>query len=506
MTLHCWAMAIQISIENILLTNGPLPSSKVKAYLIRAGLSDDAARQRLSRANPPIHRLTSLKLPRREGFLYLAKQYGSRDFWHALMDALAGTKSAHGIAMLSLLAHGGTIRKRSFDIICGSPYKLKKHLSSFIVLKQLMAVKFLKEIEDPVLGTCISLDANGYLPCSNIRTIRTKHHIEDIIVSALKEWVRKMGLSSYDQVKSRLDGSLPMFGQFAWDITGPSYVFPLVHKEKKVIPGFFVADAIYGEVNEDNVVYFIYKCQINRYLKNMRPFMAVLVADSFTAGAYAIGSRAGVIFATPSTIFGEEMAGSLRSLSRTLEVPTPIAAHRAKNIKKLFSSLSRIDGAKPMLQKALFKIIVGHLVNRVEGHDLKIDFTLADNEDHTVEVDVQRIHEKKQIAIYECKGGQPSAIISKPDVLEWLEKKIPLMRTILLNEQMINNTELVFEYWTTGKFSKVAIIELENAKRESKKISIGWKDGTEVLDFAEQEGSSSIAKVLRDYYEINSGA
>ncbi len=70
---------------------------------------------------------------------------------------------------------------------------------------------------------------------------------------------------------------------------------------------------------------------------------------------------------------------------------------------------------------------------------------------------------------------------------------------------MINNAEQIFEYWTTGKFSKDAIIELENTKHESKNITIGWKDGTEVLDFAEQEGSSSIVKVLRDYYEIKSG-
>ncbi len=233
----------------------------------------------------------------------------------------------------------------------------------------------------------------------------------------VKDWARKIGLVTYNQIKSRLDGTLPLFGQFAWDITGPSYVFPLVHKEGKVIPGFFVADAINGEVDEKQIEYFIKKCKTNRYIKNMRPFMAALVAERFTEEAYRVGKNTGVIFTTPSTLFGDEMAETLRDLNRTLEIPTAIETKQPENIEKIFSSLSRIEGATSILKVVLFKLIVGHLVFQGEGQDIKIDTTLEDKEDHTVDIDVQCTNEKKQIAIYECIGGQPDAIISKSDVL-----------------------------------------------------------------------------------------
>jgi len=284
-------MIKHISIKDILQEHGPLASSKVKEFLISAGISNDAARQRLSRAKAPVRRLLSLNLPNNEGFLYLDRQYASSAFWQALLQVHTEKKSVYGLALHGLLARGGTIPKQYFDIVCGSPRKLKRHVSSFIVLEQLIAVKFLKEIEDPIMGTCITIDANGCLPCSSIRTIRSNLVVEDLMINGVKDWAKKIGLAAYNQIMSRLDGlAPPMFGQFAWDITGPSYIFPFVEKGKKTIPGFFVADVINGELNEGQVLYFLNKCKTNRYFKKMRPFMALLVAEQFTEEAYSLGS------------------------------------------------------------------------------------------------------------------------------------------------------------------------------------------------------------------------
>ena len=77
----------QPTIESVLIELGPSPSSKVKERLISSGLSEEAARQRISRSRGKVRRLISIGLPKREGFLYLDDQYGSYEFWNSLVDS-----------------------------------------------------------------------------------------------------------------------------------------------------------------------------------------------------------------------------------------------------------------------------------------------------------------------------------------------------------------------------------------------------------------------------------
>jgi len=360
------------TVEELLNLHGPLPSSEVKKYLLNAGISEEAARQRISRTRGEVRRLSTIQLPKKESFLFLDKQYGSHEFWVALINAHSKMNSSYGVAIQSILARGGVVQLKHFEIVCGSPQKLSKHLSSSVVLSRLIACKLLKKIEDPVLGECLVVDAQSHLSVVNLDTKRVSLLIEDIIIGAVRDWLRKIGIASYNAITTRHDDKLPSFGQFSWDLAAPSYIYPLAEMSKNLIPGFVVVDIVSGTLSEEHVKYFVSKCRTNRQLKNMRPFLALLVAERFTKKAYQIGKSEGVLFTTPDILFGNEIAESLIELTKTLNNAAAVAATDPDKIAKLFSSLTKIEGAAINLRGALFELIVGHMVLQGEGNSIDI--------------------------------------------------------------------------------------------------------------------------------------
>ena len=56
-------MISSASIEHLLNINGPTSSSKIKDKLLAEGLTDEAARQRISRSRGNVKRLTTILVP-----------------------------------------------------------------------------------------------------------------------------------------------------------------------------------------------------------------------------------------------------------------------------------------------------------------------------------------------------------------------------------------------------------------------------------------------------------
>jgi len=133
---------------------------------------------------------------------------------------------------------------------------------------------------------------------------------ESILLSALRDWVRNLGLASYNKVSLRTDPRLPEFGQFHWDLVGPSYVYPLATAAGgKVGPGFFVTETLLDrELSIADFSYFTRKCQILRAGARTRPFMAMLLADRFQRDALVLGRNQGLVMATRANLFGERVA------------------------------------------------------------------------------------------------------------------------------------------------------------------------------------------------------
>ncbi len=491
----------QDSIAHVLEAKGPLASSDLKSILTASGLTEEAARKRISRSKEGVRRLKTIQLPKREQFLYLDNQYGKIQFWESLIKAHSEKKSAYGTALQSIIARGGAIPKIYFDIVSGAPLKLKKHISSDIILTNLIACKLLKIEMVEEIGECIFVDAQGTLDQPKPNELKARLTVEDIIVIAVLDWCRKLGIASHDAIKSRNLTEVPKFGQFGWDITAPSYIYPLsTVNSKGLLPGFIAVDVINSVVDVPGINYFINKFSINRSIRKMRPFLAMLIADRFTPEAYNLGRKSGAIVTTPEIIFGAEVAEGLKSLSKTLENAAAVAAKNPDKIYDLFNSLSKIEGAAINLRGALFELIVGHLVLNGEGGSIDIGIKVNDSKGNSAEIDVRRVKGTHETTTYECKGHQPSTQTTDKEIETWLTKRIPIIRDAYLLESRLKNTDMIFEYWTSGEFTDPALSKLENAKKKTTKYRINWKNGSEILKYAKEIKSTSMVRTLSQHY------
>ncbi len=167
---------------------------------------------------------------------------------------------------------------------------------------------------------------------------------------------------------------------------------------------------------------------------------------------------------------------------------------------KLFDSLSNIEGSAINLRGALFELIVGHLVYKGEGNSIDIGVKVTNSEGKSAEIDVRRVKGDHQLAIYECKGNQPSTKISIDDINLWIGKKIPIIRGALLQEKRFENITMIFEYWTSGEFSYEAIELLKKKRNKTKRYTINWKNGNDILIYARKIKSTTMVDTLNQHY------
>lgn len=496
-------MVHQDSIKSIIQKNGPSGASKVKSYLIAQGINEEAARQRISRSlrKGEIEKFKKLQLPKKENFLFLNDHRGEPEFWESLIKAHVEANSTYGIAMKSIMSRGGAIPKRYFDILSGAPEKLKKHLHPEKVLENLIFSGLLRTEEDDELGESIFLDAEGTLRHIGRDALRVKVMVEDILINAVYDWSRKMGFASYNAIKKKSLKSIPKWGHFGWDITAPCGVLPIARfNDDKFVSGFVVIDVTTSSIDINGLKYFLNKCSTIRSIQGMRPFLAMFVADGFSEKAFKLGKQKGIVLTTPEILFGKDIAESIRSLTSTLENAAAIAVKSPDKIFKLFNSLSNIEGAATNLRGALFELIVGHLVYKGEGTTIDIGVKVENDIGKRAEIDVRRVKGEHQVALYECKGYQPSTQVTLEEIETWLNKKVPIIRTALINEKRFQNADMIFEFWTTGDFTPDAVAFLESRQKSTKKYQIQWKNGSEVMKYARSIRSTSMIDTLKQHY------
>lgn len=92
------------TVAQFLSDHGPSRSSLIVEALVASGLSPVAARQRVSRASKPVLRFPVPLLPKREAFLYLAKDRNGERFWQNFLRDLRETNSVYAAAIDGFIA------------------------------------------------------------------------------------------------------------------------------------------------------------------------------------------------------------------------------------------------------------------------------------------------------------------------------------------------------------------------------------------------------------------
>lgn len=484
--------------------NGPTLSSRVKDYLLAQGIKDDTARQRLSRATKQGVRQLKGYFPDKAAFLYLDKQYKQPPFWINLLHYLTETNTTYGRALNALIAKGGIVRKAQFHTISSAPtIKTEKHLSSDVILDKLCQLGFLElktlEMEEYVCFTeQTSFDVQDHFIFKN------RQVVEEMVIEHVKEWLKRSSFVSFEAVTSRLTPGHKGYGPFAWDIVGPSYLQPLVsfeQKQQKLNNGFVVADIFIGtELTVCQVAHFIYKASTCIRL-GLRPALMILVADWFDKDALNLGRKNGLIFITPTILFGKEVADSLKELLQVLDHAAAVAAKEPDKISRVLQTLSQSKVDFNNLKGALFNLVVGHMVLKGEGGSIDIGkkiYLKTENETIEREMDVLLCVAEHTVTVYECKGYKGN--IKKTDVENWVTKKICHIHKALKQEQRFQNANISFEFWTTSDFELEALTYLEDVSAKTTKYGIRWKEKKAILEYSKTKNLSQMRALIKEHY------
>ena len=477
-------------------------AAHLAAYLtVTYGLSHDAAKQRVSRASPPIRKFPIRLLPKNEAFLYHQDDRNSERFWEALVRSLRESSSIYGLALDGLIARGGLAQRQSFNVVAGAPEAQKKQVPLSGLLDNLVNAGLVDRSEVGEMGECVCLNSQVF-GTPDFHAFRARKIAEDVLMDGLREWTRKLGLASYNAIEIRNAERAPKFSTFHWDLSGPSYLLPLVSVGpggRK--PGFFVADVFCdGTLDVPKIQYFLRKVRMLKAMRRVVPFMPVLLADGYTKEALRAGKAAGIMMATTRNLFGDSVANALSSLIDTLTHAAAVAASNPDRLIGLLKDLSVIEGAAGNLRGALFEMIVGYLVREVEGNTIDIREIIYDPESRkAAEIDVRRIKERQECWFYECRARQPDARIGADEISAWIEKVNRIWR-FHRAEQRFQGCRFGFEIWTTGQFDDKALALLEEEKRKRTRIEIGWRDGAQVRDYAKRASRKAILDTLDEHY------
>jgi len=490
----------QMLIKEYLQKNGPSSSSEIKKHLLSKGLSEQASRKSISRKGKGINTFTTFTLPKKEAFLYLDKQYNTPLFWGNFINSHIKKKSAYGIAISSLQNRSGLCPVSHFIAYSGSPllYRDKK-LSHDFIIEKLSAAKIIQLIDSIELGPCISFTPATEMKVSDISKKYAEIFTEELMIDALAEWFKNIGMASYNAISKRSEKNHKKFGAYVWDITSPSYALPLRSFNTEAIqPGFIVADVFNGELDVNGIRYFINKCQSMSALKNTKPFLPFLMANHFSKEAYNLGRSEGFILTTPSILFGEEVSKAFLDLTNTLANTASIAVENPSKMIEVFKVLKRIEGVENNLKGPLFEMISAHIINKSEGSYVDIGRIVKEPNGNKAEIDIFAVNGSHSIKIIECKAKLPHILINKSETEKWLSDRIKIIYNWIKANENYSNMNLTFEYWTTSDYTEDSLKLINN--HFPKKYKIEFKNGKQILEKAQKAKLTTIVDTLNEHF------
>lgn len=499
---------MNMTIARYLHNRGPCLTSDVANYLIEGcGLKPATARKQVSRAGGDIKRLSYITFPKRVRFLYLEKDQDSPIYWRHLIKALLSTKSAYGHALAALSMRDGIMPAAHFQIACGAPLKQAKHLTPNTILDGLHLAGLVQKEDVPGLGECVTLGQSDVQFAASVSDIRARLITETVVLAAVRDWLRNLGIVSYDKVATRDGPNLPKVGTFAWDLSAPSYLSFMLKKNMDGAPkpGFVACDILLGqEISKEGLHPFINKCKTLRSLRNVAPCMQIFVANSYSNDAFIFAKQNGIIPATPSNLFGKEVAEGLTELTSVLKQAAETSVD-PEAFDSLFKKLGKIEGASHKIRGTLFEFLVAQLLrnslssqvtmNRL--HNAKIN-----GETKKAEADVVCVNGDISTTFVECKGYSPYATIPDKELLHWIHHQVPVLFKAAREHPDWKNHKIQFEFWATGELSEKvkAVFDAAKSKVKPTKYSLELKLGDEIYSICQDTNDKSLIEAFKSHY------
>lgn len=483
---------------------GPCLSTDLTDYLVtHRGLSPAAARQRVSRGAPQIKRLAHLPFARKARFLYHQDDYASPHYWESLYAAISATNGPYARALGAVQARE-VVPLGHFLGACGAPIAQKKQLSARTVLDRMVAANVLVEQALPGLGPCVMAKKTYERHQQSLDELaaatRSRLIAENILLDSVREWLRRLAMVSFNTVRTR-GAELPRVGTFAWDLTAPSYLTSVLtrQKDKGVKPGWVVCDVLLIENAQlKHVEPFLHKVRSLNALKNIGRTMFILVAQGYDAEAFKALRSAGIMPATPKSLFGEDVAEGFRELIQTLNEAAKGVVD-PERFDQLFSKLGKLEGAVGNMRGAFFELLVAEVVRKTASGPVKLN-KICKGEDGNAEVDVYHLNEGITAQMIECKGIAPGTLVDDEEVGLWLTKRITRVRHHLQSLGWSSPLPR-FELWTSGALSAQAHERVEKTRlANAKKFEIMVVEGDALRIAVKAVNDASLLKTFEHHF------
>ncbi|TNJ10351.1 hypothetical protein CF115_04365 [Aeromonas veronii] len=397
-------------------------------------------------------------------------------FWGHLFKAIYSQKGAYALALGAVQARG-IVPIEHFYTICGSPKAQQKKISAFSVLERMLDARIFVKDEVDGIGECIltkDLYDRNELKELEMISVRARLLAEEIFIGAMKEWLRRLSIASFDCIKTRGDiKSQPMVGPFFWDLSSPSYLAPLVdwNKQDKPNPGFVVCDVLFSKnIELIHIEPFLNKINSLQALKKINKVIYIFVALSYEKEALNKLKEKGVIPATPESLFGKDIAEAFISLI-DITKKSAIGEIESKAFDEVITRLGSLEGAMGNMRGAFFEILVSHIIRNSTAGNVYLNRIFKNNGVEKAEVDVYVVPQVGEPRIIECKAMKPGSFVSNEEVNRWLDIRIKRVREHLQRLEITNKNGGIpnFELWTTGRLSDESIARIERTKEANKK-------------------------------------
>lgn len=484
---------------------GPCLSTKLASYLVdNHGLSPEAARQRISRAPKDVRRLSSLPFARGAKFLYLKGQHATDEYWENLYQAILSVEGAYSRALAAVLSRE-VMPVHHFLIACGAPIAQKRHIASRAVLKRMTEAGILDVDDRPGIGFCV-MTRQTYTSSdlgAISAVVRSRLIAESVLLDCIKEWLRNLAIASYNSVTLRgaVDAQLPHVGTFHWDLSAPSYSTALAERSKgEPKPGFVACDVLLVDsVSISAIKPFLHKVKTLQALKNVGRVMFIMVGQRFDKDAFAELRTAGVIPATPESLFGKDVAEAFRGLIKVLTDAVQGMVDSAK-LDDIITRLSKVEGALGNMRGAFFELLVAELVRKTFPGEVQLN-KICSGQDGKAEVDVWAVKEGISARLIECKGMGPGSLVSDEEIALWLTTRIKRVRHHLQNVNDWVKPKPQFELWTSGVLSPEAQQRIEKTRNaNSAKFDLIVVGPEEIRQAAKSVGDESLLKTLEHHF------
>lgn len=485
-----------------LLKKGPQLSGVVARHLeVSLNISNEAARQRVQRSKKEVRRADTITFPKKAQFLYLPEQFASQRYWDNLIDALRDNKTAYGLAIVAMLAHGGVIEERLFPIVCGAPERQKKHLSATTIKDRLIQVGLLELIIEGG-KSYISVRRNiNKTRIEYIPNLKSRMFVENIVIDYLSAWMKNLGIISFDSIKTRRDDVLPTVGRLSWDITAPTYLHPMLRvlKDGPREPGFVACDILLDNVNYDAARVFLHKCSLLRSSRNIN-CMQMLVANRFDKSAFQILKAGGVIPATIGNLFGRKVAKSIEALPQLI-VESFNEGVDVEKLDTLLNSMAEFEGKFGQLRGDLFEFLVAQAVRKTTADGMiYMNYSLRSG-GKSAEVDIISYSRGGGIRFIECKGKNQYLPLPDKDIERWVGHTMPIVFEYISQHPEWKKEKITFELWTTAKLSKIGNDMIEGAASKfERKFNILVKRPADILSEFENLKDRALINCITNHY------